>query len=120
MLTSTIKGNASSHHLLSIGFFLQTNLVEERVISSSDSGPVRLSTYIHLNHWLDVVARQLSTLDNPDTDLNIERRSEAAEPTVRTFTRLIYEKVPLIYLGWQKLLQDLLQEQHFFYKRLPV
>lgn len=28
-----------------------------------------LSTYTHFNHRLDVVARQLSTLDNPNTDL---------------------------------------------------
>lgn len=46
-------------------------LIKERVISSSYSSPVRLSTNIHFHHWLDVVARQLSPLDNPNTNLDI-------------------------------------------------
>lgn len=58
-------------------------LVEKRVISSPYSGPVCLPTDIHLNHWFDVVARQLSTLDNPNTNLNIANHREVAEQTFK-------------------------------------
>lgn len=71
-------------------------LIEERVISSSDSSPVGLSTNMHLHHWFDVVARQLSTLDNPNANLDIASNSEAAEQTVRQFVWIIYEKTQLI------------------------
>lgn len=71
-------------------------LVKEGVISSSDSSPVGLSTNIHLHHWFDVVARQLSTLDNSNANLDIASDSEAAEQTVRQFIWIVYEKTPLI------------------------
>lgn len=65
-------------------------LIKERVISSSDSSPVAVFTHIHLNHWLDVVARQLSALNNPNTNLDIESNSEAAEQTVTQFIRILF------------------------------
>jgi len=49
-------------------------LVEVGVVSSPDARPVGLSTHAHLHHRLDVVARELSTLDNTNTDL--EKRRE--------------------------------------------
>lgn len=81
------------------GIFLWTHyLVKKGVISSSNSGPVGLSAYIHLNHWLDVVARQLSTLDNPNTNLHIASNSEAAEQTIYLGP---FWKDTIDSLGWQ-------------------
>ena len=50
------------------------HLVKVGIISSSDSCPVGLSTHIHLHHRPDVIARKLSTLDNPDTNLDVAER----------------------------------------------
>ena len=58
-------------------------LIKERVVSSSDSCSVGLSAHIHFHNRLYVVARQLSTLDNPNTDLDITSNNEAAEQSVR-------------------------------------
>lgn len=76
-------------------------LVKEWVISPSNSRPVGLSAYVHLNHWLDVVARQLAALDDTNTNLEIAIKSEAAEQTARQFMWLLFDKVPLIHLCWQ-------------------
>lgn len=54
-------------------------LVKEWVVSSSDPGPVGLSTHWHLNHRLNVVARQQPTLDHPHTNLGIASNNYTAE-----------------------------------------
>ncbi len=55
-------------HLLSHGLRVKY-LIEEGVVSPLDPCPVGLSAHINLHHWLDVVARQLTSLDDPDTNL---------------------------------------------------
>ena len=47
-------------------------LIKEGVIPSSYSSPVGLSAHICFHHRLDVVARQLSTLDNSNTNLDTQ------------------------------------------------
>ena len=69
-------------------------LIEERVISSSYSSPVSLSACVHLDHRLDVVAGQLSSLDNPNADLDIARISKGAEQTEQPFIWVFFEKAP--------------------------
>lgn len=44
-------------------------LIKERVVSLLDPGPVGLVAHRDLHHWLDVVARQLTGLDDPYADL---------------------------------------------------
>lgn len=46
-------------------------LIKEWVVSPPNPSPVGVSTYVHLNHWFDVVARQLTALDDPNTNLDI-------------------------------------------------
>lgn len=46
-------------------------LIKEGVVSRLDSRPVGLSTHMNLHHWFDVVARQLTGLDDSDTDLKV-------------------------------------------------
>lgn len=73
-------------------------LIKERAISSSYSSPLGMSTYIHLNHWLDVVARQLSTLDNSNANLDNHKQQWGSWTNSET---IIFEQVPLGCLGWQ-------------------
>lgn len=48
-------------------------LIKEGVVPSPDSSPVGLVTHVHLNHWFDVVARQLAALYDANTNLNMTR-----------------------------------------------
>lgn len=50
-------------------------LIKEGVVSSSDPGSVGLSAHIHFDNWFDVVSRQLSALNNSNTNLVIEDNS---------------------------------------------
>lgn len=47
-------------------------LIKEGVVSPLDPCPVGLSTHTDLHHRLDVVARQLTGLNDPNTDLKEE------------------------------------------------
>lgn len=62
-------------------------LIEERVVSSPDSGPVGLSANIHFHHWLYVVAWQLTTLDNTNSNLvfKIEKRRQMKKQAMDFF-----------------------------------
>lgn len=44
-------------------------LIKERVVPPLDPGPVGLSTHMDLHHRFDVVSRQLTGLDDPNTNL---------------------------------------------------
>lgn len=48
-------------------------LIKEGVVSSPDSSPVGLAIQVHLNHWFDVVARQLAALYDAYTNLDVRR-----------------------------------------------
>ena len=61
-------------------------LIKEWVVSSPGSGSVGMSTHTHFDHRLDVIARQLTTLNNPNTDLLI------MENRVKYMNKLLHKK----------------------------
>lgn len=65
-------------------------LIEERVISSSNSSPMGLSVYVHLYYWFDVVTRKLSALDDPNTNLDIARKQRGREAAQLTGNKNIW------------------------------
>lgn len=44
-------------------------LIKEGVVTPLDPCPVGLSTHVDLHHGFDVIPRQLTGLDDPNTDL---------------------------------------------------
>lgn len=57
-------------------------LIKKRVVSSSNSRPVGLSTHIYFHHGLYVVTRELTGLNNSNANLEITNNIEPAEQTV--------------------------------------
>lgn len=55
-------------------------LIKERVVPPLDPGPVGLSTHMDLHHGFDVVSRQLTGLDDPNTNLRGKTRAAVSEP----------------------------------------
>lgn len=51
-------------------------LIKERVVSPLDPGPVGLSTHMDLHYGFDVVSRQLTGLDDPNTNLRKKNKTD--------------------------------------------
>lgn len=51
-------------------------LIKERVVPPLDPGPVGLSTHMDLHHGFDVVSRQLTGLDDPNTNLRKKKEKK--------------------------------------------
>lgn len=78
--TSEVKGNFLHRNMRWWTYYL----IKVWIISSPYSSSVSLAASIHLHHRFDVVPRQLSALDDPNANLNIVSKREAAKPTLRS------------------------------------
>lgn len=73
------KTITKSKYLCSVVWRGLEDLVEERVVPPLDPGPVGLSTHVDLHHRFDVVPRELTGLNDPNTNLREKKKKNKGQ-----------------------------------------